>query len=160
MSIIELGALGEFVGAFAVVLTLVYLALQIRQNTKILRAQAAWQLSVEQRELVYLGAGNDAFAEITAKLFMRNEELTDVEWLRMTQWYRGAVGSYEGQWYMYREGTLSKQMWETYLKRCPLLFDIPFVIDWWQRRSREFNDEFAQMCEQRFPHLKNTADRG
>ncbi len=34
MSIMELGALGEFVGAFAVVATLIYLALQIRHNTK------------------------------------------------------------------------------------------------------------------------------
>ncbi len=34
MSIMELGALGEFVGAIAVVATLVYLAIQIRQNTR------------------------------------------------------------------------------------------------------------------------------
>ena len=36
MSIMELGALGEFVGAFAVVVTLIYLALQIRQNSAML----------------------------------------------------------------------------------------------------------------------------
>ncbi len=36
MSIMELGALGEFVGAFAVVATLIYLALQIRQNSAML----------------------------------------------------------------------------------------------------------------------------
>ena len=34
MSIMELGALGEFVGAIAVVITLAYLAIQIRQNTR------------------------------------------------------------------------------------------------------------------------------
>ena len=33
MTIFELGALGEFVGSIAVVVTLIYLALQIRQNT-------------------------------------------------------------------------------------------------------------------------------
>ena len=35
MSIIELGALGECVGAIAVVGTLIYLAIQLRQNTQI-----------------------------------------------------------------------------------------------------------------------------
>ena len=40
MTIFELGALGEFVGAFAVVFTLIYLSLQIRQNTKAVRASA------------------------------------------------------------------------------------------------------------------------
>ena len=38
MSIVELGALGEFFGAIAVVVTLIYLAGQLRQNTKALRA--------------------------------------------------------------------------------------------------------------------------
>ena len=33
MSIIELGALGEFLGSIGVVATLIYLAIQIRQNT-------------------------------------------------------------------------------------------------------------------------------
>ena len=34
MTIIELGALGEFLGSIAVLATLVYLAMQIRQNTR------------------------------------------------------------------------------------------------------------------------------
>ena len=36
MSITELGAVGEFVGAIAVLATLVYLAYQTRQNTLML----------------------------------------------------------------------------------------------------------------------------
>jgi len=34
LTLSELGSLGEFVGAVAVVLSLVYLAVQIRQNTR------------------------------------------------------------------------------------------------------------------------------
>ncbi len=34
MTILELGALGEFIGSIAVVITLIYLSMQIRQNTK------------------------------------------------------------------------------------------------------------------------------
>ena len=34
MTIMELGAIGEFVGAIGVVVTLAYLAVQIRQNTR------------------------------------------------------------------------------------------------------------------------------
>lgn len=37
MTLAELGALGKFVGGIAVILTLVYLAVQIRQNTKQMR---------------------------------------------------------------------------------------------------------------------------
>ena len=38
MTLVELGALGEFVGAIGVVVTLIYLAIQIRQNTQATRA--------------------------------------------------------------------------------------------------------------------------
>jgi hypothetical protein len=34
MTIMELGALGEILGAIAVIVTLIYLAVQIKQNTR------------------------------------------------------------------------------------------------------------------------------
>ena len=40
MSIMELGALGEFFGSIGVVATLIYLAVQIRQNTRSDRASS------------------------------------------------------------------------------------------------------------------------
>lgn len=41
MSITELGALGEFVASFGVLATLVYLAIQMRQNTRAVRINTA-----------------------------------------------------------------------------------------------------------------------
>ncbi len=35
----ELGALGEFIGAFGVIASLVYVGLQIRQNTRAVRSE-------------------------------------------------------------------------------------------------------------------------
>ena len=44
MSFVEiaqlLGGLGEFIGAIVIVITLIYLALQVRQNTNALHAQS------------------------------------------------------------------------------------------------------------------------
>ncbi len=39
MSISELGSLGEFIGSIAVLVTLVYLVFQLRQNTLSMRSQ-------------------------------------------------------------------------------------------------------------------------
>ncbi len=46
MTIQDLGSLGELIAAVATVATLVYLALQIRQNTRVLR-HAAERATVE-----------------------------------------------------------------------------------------------------------------
>lgn len=39
MSIVELGALGEFVGALGVVASLIYVGVQVRQNTRVVRSE-------------------------------------------------------------------------------------------------------------------------
>lgn len=44
MSLIELGALGEFIGSIAVLATLVYLVFQIRQNTLSIRSQSRFHV--------------------------------------------------------------------------------------------------------------------
>jgi hypothetical protein len=70
-SIQELGAAGEFVGAIGVVITLVYLAYQIRQNTiqleqSILTARAAAQ-----------NASNTALRETRASIF-KSAEMAEI----------------------------------------------------------------------------------
>ena len=45
-----IGAIGEIVGAFGVIVTLIYLALQIKQNSKTIEAQM-WVLKTPQRAL-------------------------------------------------------------------------------------------------------------
>ena len=47
MSIAELGALGEFVASFGVLATLIYLAIQMRQNTQALRLNTAQVVTEE-----------------------------------------------------------------------------------------------------------------
>ncbi len=59
MDIIELGALGEFFSAIAVVVTLVYLALQVRHSREALNANTS---ELEQsRRLQMAEAGRRAF---------------------------------------------------------------------------------------------------
>lgn len=41
MDIMQLGAIGEFVGSLGVIVTLVYVGIQIRQNTKAIKGGAA-----------------------------------------------------------------------------------------------------------------------
>ncbi|TDJ25860.1 MAG: hypothetical protein E2O58_02205 [Gammaproteobacteria bacterium] len=47
MSIMELGALGEFLGSIGVIATLIYLAVQIRANTNSTKAETFQRLTTE-----------------------------------------------------------------------------------------------------------------
>ena len=52
VSIQELGSIGEFIAAIATILTLVYLALQIRQNTAVARATATQEVLNSHRLII------------------------------------------------------------------------------------------------------------
>jgi hypothetical protein len=64
MSIQELGSLGELVAAIATVFTLVYLALQIRENTKIVRSEASRSIRSDGAATFRMIAGDAIVAEL------------------------------------------------------------------------------------------------
>lgn len=59
-----LGALGEIAGAMAVIVTLVYLSVQIRQNTKASRVAAVQAASENSSRFSELIAGDTALGEV------------------------------------------------------------------------------------------------
>ena len=53
MTIQDLGSIGELIAAIATVATLVYLAVQLKQNTRALRSQTFQQSSMDMSCLLY-----------------------------------------------------------------------------------------------------------
>jgi hypothetical protein len=124
MSIIELGALGEFIGAIAVVVTLAYLAIQIRQNTHAMeenkrlalaqtyqmRADALQQMLVQASESEFIGpiitkltlAG---YPEDVASLAI----LTPEERGRFRQWQIAQQTHWDNMYFQYEQGFLDEE---------------------------------------------------
>ena len=75
MTLQDLGNLGEFIGAIAVVISLVYLAAQIRQNTRALHGSSYAQ-SAEQLWLVNLAIAQDRDLARIWTEFVAGEPLT------------------------------------------------------------------------------------
>ncbi len=124
MTIMELGALGEFIGAIAVVATLAYLAIQIRQNTHTMqegrrlalaqtyqmRADALQQMLVQASESEYI-------SPIIAKLTQAGypvsvaslEVLTPEERGRFRQWQIAQQTHWDNMYYQYQCGFLDDE---------------------------------------------------
>ena len=59
-----LGALGELVGAAAVVATLIYLSVQLRQNTRTVKLSSAQAVTEELQAMFSLLSSDQSLAEI------------------------------------------------------------------------------------------------
>ena len=79
MTLEELGSVGEFVGALAVLVTLIYLAVQIHQHTKTVKAQINQARSDSFQQVQLALMNSDEMLEIAGKL--KGEKLWDVSQL-------------------------------------------------------------------------------
>ena len=124
MTLSELGALGEFVGAIAVVLTLGYLAVQIRQNTQAMResrrlalAQTYQMRADALQEMLVRAADSEHVAPIIAKLAESGypedvrsiEALTPTERGRFRLWQIAQQTHWDNLFFQYQQGFLDEE---------------------------------------------------
>jgi hypothetical protein len=146
-----LGNYGEFVGAIAVVITLIYLAIQVRHskeateaNTKAIELQAyqAWQAANLQ---INVGWSNSPHAKLIAPGLADSRSLTEESFLSSTD-------------YLYRKGSLDRALWEAEMDRAAGLLSAPGVRQMWDADAKtQLTPQFAQFLESRPPNIKGVS---
>jgi len=124
MTITELGALGEFVGAIGVVITLIYLAIQIRQNTRAMEESRrlalaqTYQLRADAlQDMLVRAANSEHVGPILAKLTEAGypedigslDQLSPVERGRFRQWQIAQHVHWDNMFYQYQQGFLDEE---------------------------------------------------
>ena len=124
MSILELGALGEFLGSIAVLATLVYLSVQIRQNTrgldegkKLALAQTYQDRSDALQMMLVHAADSKHIGPIITKLtgagypedISALEELSNVERQRFRLWQIAQETHWDNMFFQYQQGFIDEE---------------------------------------------------
>ena len=83
-----IGAVGEVGGAIAVVATLVYLSLQIRNGTKATESEVHASLASEIQRMLVAAAQDESLVDAIL-VAQQNDELSDSQGLRLRLWFSG-----------------------------------------------------------------------
>jgi len=136
MTIQEWGSIGELIGAVAVVLTLVYFSIQLRQTADSVRSSLAamgsgystqvWQMPIDKPELAEMLQRGDQGA--------RN--LSDNEYYRYTLFQGTVFRSFEQYFILHELGTLPDDQWAGWKDALFRLLEYPGVRDVWQAALR------------------------
>ena len=150
MSIMELGALGEFVGAFVVVVTLMYITVQIRQNTRATRAQTVQDLNKSIAEYLLVQAQSSELGSAWAKAIESGYSTLDV---REEFYVRGfgvaLLYSFKNAHDQQRLGTITEEQWVEYRDTFNGV-----IQNWeplkaiWEKYKHLFPQPFVQAAEQ------------
>ncbi len=111
-----IGAVGELVGAVAVVATLVYLSSQLRQNTKALRS-STWQAiqSSEHEYDMHLNQDTELL-DIVIRGYQGREFLTsDIERFRFELSQKQLLDQFHNLHYQYELGMVDEEWWQSWI---------------------------------------------
>ena len=125
------GVFAEVVGALAVVISLVYLAVQTRDNTRVMRSRATWdaqQSFVEVNEV--LGDGGFV-SDLLYKTLSEPEQLSDKEKYLVQRFYRGWFQRLEAQFALYQSGILDEEVWNLRRGYAKAIFNSPIAKQCW-----------------------------
>jgi len=146
MTIMELGAIGEFVGAIAVVVTLIYLAFQMRQNTNALKLNTAASVTEELQEMFSLLASNQELSEIFVTA-ARESTLQGAERVRFNTFIHNLVRVYENAFLQWRAGVIDPAHWEGMARMMIDVTSMAAFQTYWLDRKHWLSHDFQEYME-------------
>jgi len=146
MSIDKLVAIAELIAAIAVIISLLYLAAQVRQTNKLARAQTRERMTDQAVHEVYKG-----FVEepgIVRSLY-KSEPLSEDEWIRLSGWLLAAMRQREYEFFQRKDGNIEEEVWEAYRGVITIHLGSDRTRKWWDNWGKvPFDPGFCAMVSE------------
>ena len=145
-------AVAETVGVIAVVISLVYVAREVRSNTKALQASAGFDSTQGMASLneglvhavladvEYQQGGESRFMNLIAKVYDPSgsiEEMTTSDQAIVGLVNRAVFQRIEGEFYLYEHGFLDPSHWEARSAWARGFLAFPIPRAWWEGESKQ-----------------------
>lgn len=141
-------AVGEIIGAAAVIVSLIYVGIQIRANSRAVRSATANETTAAISAW-YTAVGSSHQA---SRLFytglIRPEQLRDEELAQLVYLGHGLLLDYQAAFYVSREGTLDRALQESITKTIYGTAHLPGFKLIWQQRGELFHSEFRKYVDE------------
>ena len=149
-----LGNYGEFVGAIAIVVTLIYLAVQLRQNTASVRAGAYQTWTSATADHLGTAQVNDAMSQVIATGLDDPASLTADTWVQFANWCHQFVLIAETTYYLHKEKIIAESVYAKELERAARLLSGRGGAQWWGAGAKtQFSEEFVAVIESMSEHI-------
>jgi hypothetical protein len=142
-----MASVAEVVGALAIVISLIYVGVQVDDSTRAVRsatanetttAMSAWYESIgsdpRSVQLIYAGMSDP-------------DSLAAEQWLQFVYLIHGLVLKYQTAFYLAQEGTLDSNISQTITGTISGNRESPGLLRYWEQRGSLFEPEFKAFVE-------------
>lgn len=139
-----LAAIAELLGAAGVIASLLYLAVQVRQNTRQTRL-AAQQATVQELGVALRAQAQDReWAELLSRGLEAIDNLDKVERVQFLSHVGSILRLYESAYLHFQEGTLDPRFWHGFERAITDVIGYPGIQAAFALRRHHVNEEFAE----------------
>lgn len=141
-----IGAIGELVSAFAVVISLIYLAIQIRTQNREANVASVHDIS----EAFILG--NTCFhdadkADLHIKAHDNFDSLSDSERLQFISMFQGLMRVWEDAYFQFEENRLDNRVWKSMVAQYSDWMSSDGFQKAWKLREHAYNPNFRKFVD-------------
>jgi len=154
-------SIAEVVSGVAVIVSLVYLATEVRNNTKALKASAGFDASLQMSQLnellfqtmlgdtEYQQGRESRFANVVRRIYEPEADVDDLsasDLIILLFIHRAIFQKLEGEYYLYQHGFLDAARWEARKTWACSYIELPLVKAWWEDEIKQgiFRPEFIE----------------
>ncbi len=141
-----IGAAGELLGAVAVVMTLVYLATQVRQNTNAMNVAAKQEMTRQFSDFCDMLLGHDELLDVHTKGVMA-AEVNEREAQKFNILMLKAFWYFSSMHYQYEVHSLDEEEWHQSREMIANYCARPGTRDWWAQNKQNFSSSFIYFID-------------
>jgi hypothetical protein len=142
----------EMVAAVAVVVSVIYLARQISDNTKLLRSQSHYNaLMLGQRPMEFV-IGNESMGAAVVQCDQSPDRVAAATWERCSNYYFMQFNAWEYFYYEHRDEAFPQEIWvgaDAYYRK--LLNERPGYVRFWSEMKLGFDEPFRSYAGSLIP---------
>jgi len=147
MTLEALYYVSQIVAVLAILGSLIFVGVQVQQNTKQAKAAAALAVYKNYADW-YMWAGEDLTrAEIGIRGFKDIDSLSDEDNVIFMGTFMALFAYIQSAFYLWQDGSLREEIWRTMEATLTTVFATPGGKAFWQRRRFSFADAFAAHIE-------------
>lgn len=138
-----LGATADTVASLCVVISVIYLSIQIRNQTVEARLAMGIELAKQLNGIYANLSGNSALSELFYRGVNDFNSLSPGQKIQLSTYFSQMLRVAESMFYQHREGRIDDATWSGMDRAMLDMCRYPGMKTWWQSRKHWFSDEFG-----------------
>ena len=155
----EMASVAEIVGAFAIVISLVYVGVQLTQNTKGIRAQSYYNVLSGKNALYReLAADEELFSTVIQGMVADPPLPSVIDGARTHLILYAFMNEFETTYLLYKADAIEEEIWLRDKAQMAGMIGFPGMRNWWSLAEQYFHRDFVAEVAATEPILPITYD--